>query len=148
MSKYLPSRRWKRDWKEPSALHTPRLEGHYTFDIYECDKQILCLPMRKQPDSTHKTIGYWSCSLNYPECTYNTTHREFFAVMWGRLLPGNDSEGCRSSFTSIQGTLEEILSLRNWTGKSERWKLQLYEFGLDIAHCTGFKLQAADKLLR
>ena len=69
----------------PPILALPQPHGHYVLDTDACDKQVGCVLMQEQ-EGTLRPIGYWSRSLTPAEKNYDTTQREWLAVVWAILL--------------------------------------------------------------
>lgn len=63
-----------------------QLNGRYTIHSDACDKQIECLLLQEQAYGTTEPIAYWLRMLNPAEGTYDTTHKEYLAVLWATLL--------------------------------------------------------------
>lgn len=103
--------------------------------------------LQKQPDETDRPIIYWSCSLNDPKSTYNTTHTECLAVVWALLLLRLYLEGSLPTARTDHDALDWELNTTDCTVISARWRLRLFEFESDVVHHAGIKHQPADELL-
>lgn len=66
------------------SLTTPN--GRYMLGTDGCEKQVSCFFLQRPADGPAKLVGYWSNSLSMAEQAHNTTHREYFAVVWALVL--------------------------------------------------------------
>lgn len=70
----------------PPTLVLPNGRGKYILNNDACNVQVRCVPLQKQPDGTTKPDEYWSRSLPKAEQSYDTTQREYLAIVWSVLM--------------------------------------------------------------
>lgn len=89
---------------------------------------------------------YWSRSLIMAKKAYDTTQREYFAIVWSELQLLTYLK--RRSFTirTDHNSLWCILNLADASGRHARWWLRLLEFDFDVVKWVSVKCRDADAL--
>ena len=65
----------------PPILGLPRRDVHITVETDACDRQLDAVLLQAQEDDENKLIGIFSRSLTAAERNYDTTEREYLAVV-------------------------------------------------------------------
>lgn len=89
----LVSRSLQEDITSLPILALPQSHGRYIIDTEAHDEQSDCVLLQQQLDGLDQPISYWPQSINAAAWAYNTTHREFLAVVWTILLLQPQMEG-------------------------------------------------------
>lgn len=63
-----------------------RLSRQYKTEKDACDIQMWFVLLQEHEDEVLKPIGYWSRSTQNAESRYDTTNKEYLAVVWDVLL--------------------------------------------------------------
>lgn len=113
---------------EPAVQVLTRREGRYTIDTDECEKQMGFVQLQEQPEGPKKPISYWKHKLNETEKSYDTTHREFLAVISELLTLRPSLKGIRLNIRTEQDALRWILTMAYAPGKLARSRLRLSEY--------------------
>lgn len=60
--------------------------GHFMLDTGACSLQVNCIQLQYQPDTSKRSVGYWSLLLTKAEQPYNYSEKECLAIIWSVLL--------------------------------------------------------------
>lgn len=86
------------------------MQGIYAVYNDDCDRQLGCIFIQKQPDGHNKQIANWLRPLTYDDGTYDKAHQKCLAVTWAVLLLRPYLEG---TFFIIRMDLEALKGILN-----------------------------------
>lgn len=101
--------------------------------------------IQNQPDGANKLLRYCSLSSNAAEPNFNTTHREFLAVVWAMFPILPYLKRLRFTIGIGRSAFTWMLNLADSTGRVARWRLCVFEFDFEVVHGAGIKDDAADE---
>lgn len=96
-------------------LTLPKNYGQEIIDTNACDQQVGCVLLQKQPNQNFILVEYWPSVLNTTETNRTKTHREFFAVVWAKLLSRTYLEGPKFLVRTEHHALRSRLNLAEAT---------------------------------
>lgn len=101
---------------------------------------------KEQDDRFLRPIGYWSRTEKDVERRYDTSHREYLAVVWAVWLLRPYIEESEFTVRTDHQALKWTLDLKERSGRLERWQLVLMKLESDYQHHAGFVYQEVDVL--
>lgn len=131
----------------PSILALRISTGHITFDADGSDVQVGCV-LLEQREKLVQPIRYLSWSFTNAKSRYDTTKREFLAIVWAVLLLRPYLENTRLTVRKNDDSLKWFLNLTNRTGRIAPWCNKLSEYECNDVHRVAIKHQPADALFR
>lgn len=107
-----------------------------------------CVLLQKQPKSLPRPVGYWSRSLKKAWQAYDTTERDFIAVVWEVKPLEPYIQGTRITIPTDHEDVRSVLNMNDAKGRIDRRRLRISVFDYEIFPRTGVKYQAGDALSR
>lgn len=132
----------------PPKLALPSARGGHTLEFDACNVHVGCVLLQEQPNGKSKLVGYWSGSLAKARQAYNTTQREYFAIMGSVLMLRFYLEGTKIMIQREHYLLQWMLNLADATGCLAPWRLHLFKLGFNVVYCKGTKNKFFDVLSR
>lgn len=86
--------------------------------------------------------------MNPSEGAYETTYREFLAVLWAVLLLRVYLKGARFTIRTNHDALRLIPNMTEATRKFARWRIRFSELYYNVFHRSGVNNQASDAFYR
>lgn len=102
------------------------------MNIDSGDKATGCLRLREEMSERIKCIGYRSCSLNFVENLYESSHRECFAVVWALLMLRVYFEATIFTIRTDHDSPGYLFNMADATGKMARQRPRLSEMEFDV----------------
>lgn len=120
------------------VLTVPYAEWRMARNIGVCDVQVGCALLRERPDKKTEEMGYWLRSLSSAERSYDTTEREFSAILFAKLLLWPYLEGTPLTIRTDEDRNNHIFILSDaFGGRLVRRGLRLFKFYYDVFHGSG-----------
>lgn len=118
----------------PPVLAFPNSTGYTTLDTNTCSKQVGCVFLQKLEEETKQTLGYWYRSLDNAEEKFDASQKKCLGVIWSVLILRLFLKRTQFTMRTDQDSLKWILNLTDSTGRLERWRIRLSEYGFDVVH--------------
>lgn len=87
------------------GLPLPCHSGKRTSDTDARNVQVGCVLLQVRKDGTDRPIEYWSHYLNDAQHAYDTTHRDYYAVLWTVLMLRPYLEGTKFTIRTDHDSL-------------------------------------------
>lgn len=104
------------------VLTLPRPAGQFIIETDACDNG--CVLLQEQEEGEIRPLGYWSRTQNDDERNYNTTQKEYLAVIWSVSMLRPYVEGSRFIVRTDHQSLKRIHAFKESTGRLARRHLR------------------------
>lgn len=112
----------------PVVLYLSRPGRSNGLETYVCDIQFEPALIQPDDDMEWRPVRYWSRELCPTERNYDTTKREFLAIVWNVLLLRPCLQHDKFLVRTDHLALRWVFHVTKFTGQLARWVIHMVEY--------------------
>jgi len=135
-------------YSEYPILRTPNMNKPFILHTDASGVALGAILAQLDDNGAEYVCHYASRTLKGAEINYGISEKECLAMVWGIMLLRPYLHGTKFKAVTDHSALKWLMSIKEPTGRLERWSLYLQAYDFEIIHRSGITHSNADALSR